>query len=286
MKHLAMIQGSELWLASRQQARNASNAPSMMGDQSYGMTRNQLLHYMATGSQPEISDFLRTKFQQGHDAEAMARPIAEKIIGQELFPVVGESDDGYLRASFDGLTMDGSVAWEHKLFSEKLAEMIRSGDLSGQYVWQLEHQALVSGCEKILFMSSDGTEENCAWCWYYPSKVKQSQLLAGWELFDKDLAAYKEPQERNDQDWFDACERYREAKSALDAAQSKVDACKGELVELAGEQSAQGCGLKLIRIDKAGSISYSKLVKDLKIPAADLEKYRGAAPAPSYRIDL
>jgi putative phage-type endonuclease len=277
MKILSGIQqGSEEWLAARKTSRNASEAPSMMGEQSYGMNRAALLAFKATGVQENVSDFLKAKFKQGHDSEADARPLAEAIIGQDLFPVVGESDDGYLRASFDGLTADGTIAWEHKLVSDKLIEMIKNNNLSPQYFWQLEHQLYVSGAQSVLFMASDGTAENMHYFWYIRVTGRREALLAGWQQFDKDLAAWESP-ERNDMDWFDACERYRICKALLDQTQERLETCKEELIELAGKQSAKGCGLTLTKTEKPGSVKWAEVAKALNPPADLVAKYTGKA---------
>jgi len=43
---------------------------------------------------------------------------------------------------------------------------------------------------------------------------------------------------------------------------------------LAGEKNAEICGKKLTLVDRVGSVSYAKLVKE-KMPDVDLEPYRG-----------
>jgi hypothetical protein len=64
----------------------------------------QLLHALHTGLRPEVDAATQRRFDDGHRYEALARPVAEEIIGDDLYPVVGS--EGRLSASFDGLTMD------------------------------------------------------------------------------------------------------------------------------------------------------------------------------------
>jgi len=282
LRQLKLAQGSPEWHDHRLTARNASEAPGMMGDQTYGMSRAQLLEYKATGLQENISDFLQAKFAEGHRTEALARPIAESIIGEELFPVVGESDDGYLSASFDGITMSG-IGFEHKLYSDKLASMIDSGELSGQYVWQLEQQCIVGGLSKILFVASDGTQDNFKWLWYYPSQERTEKLLGGWKQFDKDLAEWVS-KERNDQDWMEVAELYRVAKLELDRAQEKLDTIKSELIELA-PLGGKGFGVNLARVEKAGAVKWSEVAKALKPPPDLIAKYTGKSSV-SYTVTI
>lgn len=184
-----IVQGSAEWQAIRIKRFTASEAPAMKGASKY-QTRDQLLEQKATGLTPEVSGAQQAIFNKGHAAEADARPIAEGLIGEELFPCTCEDDEGRLLASMDGLNLLGTIGWEHKLYNAKLAAQVEAGELEDHYKWQMDQQMLVSGADKILFMVSDGTQENCVWMWYERDEARFDQLLAGWEQFEQDLAAY------------------------------------------------------------------------------------------------
>lgn len=190
MKILNLIQGSPEWHATRATRFTASEAPAMMGVSKY-QTRTQLLDQKATGLVPEVDEYQQRIFDKGHAAEADARPIAECIVGEELYPVTCEDDDGRLLASMDGLTMLEDIGFEHKLWNEKLAEQVKAGELEPHYTVQMDQQMLVSGAEKILFMCSDGTEENCVWVWYERNEKAIKALIAGWAQFEQDLSNHK-----------------------------------------------------------------------------------------------
>lgn len=187
MKIHNVAQGGAEWCALRALHYNASEAPAMMGASKY-QSRNELLTIKKTGIAPEVSPHQQAIYNRGHKAEADARPIAEKIIGEELYPVVGTSSK--LLASMDGMTMLGDTLFEHKLWNEELAAAIRAKELDPLYYWQLEQQLYVAQAKRVLFMCSDGTEENCVWMWYEPVPGRIEQLLAGWEQFRKDLLEY------------------------------------------------------------------------------------------------
>lgn len=188
MKTLDVVQGTPAWKAARAQHDCASDAPAMMGESKY-TTRNELLKQRATGIIPEIDSGTQYLFDKGHAAEAAIRPHAEKIVGDDLYAMVGV--EGSLLASFDGITMDESTIFEHKLWSESAAAMVRSGTLEPAYYWQVEHQLLVSGAKRCLFMVSDGTPEKCVHLWYAPVAGRAEALLAGWKQFHQDVQAYK-----------------------------------------------------------------------------------------------
>lgn len=189
-----LIQGSPTWLAYRAQHFNASDAPAMMGLSDY-KTRTQLMHDLHTGLAPEVDAATQRRFDDGHRFEALARPLAEEIIGQDLYPVVGS--EGKLSASFDGLTMCESIAFEHKTLNDNLRAIMVDGcngaDLDMQYQIQMEQQLMVSGAEKCLFMASkwDGDElVEERHCWYVSNATLRQDILQGWTQFAIDLAAY------------------------------------------------------------------------------------------------
>ena len=185
----ALVQGSQEWRAHRSNYFNASDAPAMMGCSQY-KTRSQLFHEMHTGLSPEIDAGLQRRFDDGHRFEALARPIAEKIVGQELFAVT--MTDGKLSASFDGLTMCETIAFEHKSLNAELRALDCLGsELPMQYRVQMEHQCMVSGSSRVLFMASkwDGdTLVEVRHCWYTPDADLRAAIGAGWNQFEQDLA--------------------------------------------------------------------------------------------------
>lgn len=186
MKLVNIVPGSAEWISSR----SASKAPAMMGASKY-QSRNELIRLMATGIAEEFSEEQERLFKLGHTTEDAAREILQEMYQEELYPASGMSDDGYLTANFDGLSMDWSVGVEHKTWNEELAAMVRAGDLSPQYYWQLEQQCLVSGLESILFVCSDGTREKWVDTEYFPVPGRAEQLIAGWKQLDADLANYQ-----------------------------------------------------------------------------------------------
>ena len=192
MKILKLIQGSPEWLATRLSHFTASEAAIMMGASPH-MTRDDLLTYKTTQVQEEVDYFTQKIYDQGHDLEEAARPIAEGILGLELYPVTGSLDvEGLpLLASFDGLDMMHEVGFEHKQWNqEKAAKMAASGEVLEEYCWQLEQQLLVADAEYILFVMSDGTEDNLVSIRYSSEPKRRKQLIAGWTQFKKDLVGY------------------------------------------------------------------------------------------------
>lgn len=201
MQIVSLVQGSADWHAHRAKHFNASDAPAMMGCSSY-KTRSELIKELATGLTGEVDAATQRRFDDGHRFEALARPLAEEIIGEDLSPCVGVN--GKFSASFDGLTFMHNEAFEHKTLNKALREAMFGGctgeDLPLQYRVQMEQQAMVSGCERILFMASEWTGDGQLieerHCWYMPDQELRAQIIAGWEQLEKDVAAYDPTAER------------------------------------------------------------------------------------------
>ena len=187
MKIHNVAQGSAEWHALRAQRFTASEAPAMMGASKY-QTRTELLTLKKTGIAPDVTPSQQFIFDKGHATEALARPLVEVMIGEELYPVVGT--EGNLLASLDGATELGETLFEHKLWNESLVAQVKAEDLAPHYYWQLEQQLLVSGAERVIFVCSDGTAENFVSMEYRPVAGRAEQLIEGWKQFEADLAEH------------------------------------------------------------------------------------------------
>ncbi len=192
MKLLNLVQGSPEWIEARLKYKCASEAPAVMNESKF-MTRNQLLDLKKGWLSNPNSSFKEKLFEKGHEHEEQAREILE-LEELEDFPAsVGLLDDQYL-ASFDGLGGESYgvyLPWEHKDWNLILAENVRNGVLEPLYYWQLEHQMLVAGCEKIMFTCSDGTEENRVSMMYQSVPERRADLVAAWKQFDIDLETHE-----------------------------------------------------------------------------------------------
>src|ERR1017187_6722470 len=186
-------QSSPDWHEHRAKHFNASDAPAMMGLSKY-KTRSALLKQFASGVSDEVIDENTQRlFDEGHRAEALARPLAEQIIGEELYPVV--ASEGKLSASFDGLTMDESIAFEHKSLNDSLRTSFSAGVIPAQYCAQMEQQLMISGAAKCLFMASKWDEDELVeelHCWYESNQKLRDAIMQGWTQFDIDIENYSE----------------------------------------------------------------------------------------------
>lgn len=182
-------QGSPEWKALRAGHFCASDAPAAMGLSKY-KTRQAFLLEKKTGVVPEVDPHTQSLYDAGHASEAAMRPVAEGIIGEDLFPTTGsEVIDGLpLLASFDGISAGDDVIWENKLSNATLAfHIAANNDLPDTHWPQVEQQLLISGAEKALFTCGDER------IWYVSKPERRARLLASWKQFAADLETFVPP---------------------------------------------------------------------------------------------
>lgn len=213
-------QGTPEWHEFRAKHFTASDAAAMLGYSHY-KTRDQLLQEKATGITEEVTPEKQRLFDRGHKTEALAREILEQELGQDLYPVTGTSSEREeIAASLDGLTLDDSIVFEHKLWSEKLAAFIEvEGDLPKTHWPQIEQQLYVSGAGTCVFVVSDGTELKRVTLEYHSQPERLKEVLQGWEQFKTDL------------------DHYEAKPEIIEAVANPVDSLPALVVELSGAVS-------------------------------------------------
>jgi len=180
-----LLQGSQPWHAFRAEHFGASEASAMLGLSPY-KTRTQLLNEKKTGLTADVDAFTQKIFDKGHAVEALARPIVEKMIGEELSPMT--FSNGKLSASCDGINFEGNIAWENKQFNAAHYEQVKNLELPEIHWPQCQQVLHCTGAEKLFFTISDGTEERTAGIWVFPDVELQAKVIDGWAQFEKDLA--------------------------------------------------------------------------------------------------
>ena len=190
MKTIELQQGTPEWHAFRAEHYTASDAPAMLGISPY-KTRNELLREKKLGITPELDAATQARMAKGHEYEAQARPSAEEKIGEELYPAVGVcAAHPKLAASFDGITMDGRLIWEHKTINDTIRAAVANAEIPEHHRAQLEHQLIVSGAGEAIFCASNGSDEAIS-IRYESDPAMRERILKGWEQFSEDLKTFE-----------------------------------------------------------------------------------------------
>lgn len=186
-----LVQGSQEWHDHRAKYDNASDLPAAAGVSKY-KTRDQLMTEYKTGLKEEVSAATQIIFDKGHRFEALARPLAEAIVGKALYPVIGTLDS--LGASFDGLDIMDQVNWEHKTLNDSIRACETADDLDEMYKLQMDQQMLLSGAEKTLFSATQWDEyDNLIeekHLWYTTTPERMQRVKDIWAQFHLDLEAF------------------------------------------------------------------------------------------------
>jgi predicted phage-related endonuclease len=272
-----LVQGSDEWIAFRAEHDGASEAAAALG-LSKKVKRSELIRMKATGLGKEFTAWVQENIlDYGHQVEAMARPLVEKIIGEDLYPVTCSL--GRLSASCDGLTMSESIAFEHKQWAAELAASVAAGVLPEEHAPQCQQILMVTSAEKLIFVVSDGTEENMVHMWVYPDAGWFDRIVAGWEQFDLDVAAYM-PQEVAE----------KPAAEVIMALPALVVQTRGEVVKsnLPAFQEAATAFIAKIKTDLATDEDFANAeatVKFCQKAEDDLEYTKSAVLGQAATID-
>lgn len=190
-----LVQGSPEWKAHRATPGiiNGSEIAAIMGIDPK-TSRSELLRMKALGGEKEFSDYVQKRvLDKGHENEALARPMAEEIIGDDLSPLVmTDTIDGLpFSVSLDGITQCKSITHEHKSLNMMLADALDAGMLPEEYEPQCEAGLMVSGATLCLFMATkDGDRETARHYWYESKPELRTRMIAACKQFEEDRKNY------------------------------------------------------------------------------------------------
>jgi putative phage-type endonuclease len=270
-----LVQGSAEWHEHRRRYRNASETPVVMGVSPW-QTPYQLWQHKLGLSEPEVTPAML----RGMELEPAARAAYEARTGLVMQPLVVL--DGEYSASLDGLTLAGERLVEIKCpvkgRDSTLWKTIEARRLPEPYVWQVQHQLMVTKAEVADVFVFDGREGLL-----FPVAPNPStwpQMHAAWDTFMRSVTTKCPPplvrgdvRERDDPEWIAAAAAFLVARHSADEAQRNLDEAKTRLITLTTHSSESGGGVSVTRYWKTGTIDYKK-IPELK--AIDLDQYRGA----------
>lgn len=150
MQIIEFEQRSPEWLDWRQGGIGASEAAAVIGQSPWETPQELWERKMGLRSGPKMN----AAMQRGVDFEDEARAFFEDRIGEEFTPMCGQHDDaGFIRASFDGLTMGFTTGLEIKVPGMKTHQMVLAGKVPSYYQIQVQHQLLVAELDFLWFGS-------------------------------------------------------------------------------------------------------------------------------------
>lgn len=258
----------------------ASMVGAILGHAPY-MTRGDAMRTMVRayhGAEPEFKGNVATEYGNANEPNAILD--FELETGLTVHPVKFMTREDWAGCSPDGCAMDGMGVETKCPYSLRKGGQFKTLDEQPHYYDQVQFSLWVSEWKGWYFVQWQPgamvyepvyTDQS----WQDENLPELRQFYAEY-LSELDNPEHLQPKRvvidtpeaaRMVREWDELCEQEERAK------ERKKDLL-ADMVQLAGEKNADFAGRKLTLVEKAGSVSYAKAIKELA-PDADLEKWRG-----------
>ena len=151
------IQGSPKWHDFRKCHLGASEAPIIMGISPWCRAHNLWEEKLGFRESKPVTQ----KMQRGMDLEPIARELCIDHHGINFIPKVIEMIEyPFLSASLDGILEDENIILEIKCPNQDTHNLALRGYIKDYYMCQMQHQMMVSGFDRCLYMSYNPEHQN------------------------------------------------------------------------------------------------------------------------------
>jgi putative phage-type endonuclease len=275
---LCLKQNSPDWTDWRRGGLGSSDAPVVMGDSRW-MTRRTLWEIKTQHSNQADRDGLALR--RGRGLEAAARAAYEAHTAEIMEPhCVSHDHLPWMRASLDGLNLDGSLVLEIKCpLSSRYHSLAVEGQIPTHCYAQLQHQLEVARARELHYWSFDGRRG--ALVKVFPDEGYIERLVRTESDFWRSVTEKRWPElclrEQDlsgDPNWFKAAQRYTQVRHRLDELVAQEQALRNTLLGLSDATRTFGAGLELIRSSRKGAVDYAAIPE---LEGVDLERYRKGA---------
>lgn len=164
---------------------------------------------------------------------------------------------------------------------------IEARSLPEHYLWQVQHQLMVTKADiadVFIFDGSEGVIFPVA-----PDPTSWPRIHAAWDEFSRHVTEAQAPpltdrdtRIRDDPEWLEAAARYVALRTAYDELSAKYDEARAQLTALACHAKEQGGGVSVTRFWKRGAIDYRRIPELIKV---DVECYR-STPREEIRVSI
>lgn len=298
MRIVNLEQGTKEWLEWRRQGLTATESSVILGLSPYKTVWRLWLEKLQKALPPDLSNNPLVRY--GKETEAIARSLFEFEFGEVLFPTCAEYDENPIfRASFDGLTSDGSPV-EFKCPGSSVLEEVKNlgfeSEAAKHYSVQVQHQLLVSGSPKGWLVFFDGgTQKLLTFEIVRNDALIQDIVLRGEEFWNLNIKKGKEPAKdpvrdiyipKKDEDVSKWCRlasdfnyannRVLELQTEIDDLNKIRDKCKEELSGMMGDyRLADFAGVALTKRLTKGKVDYKSFLKSKNLSEKELDAFRG-----------
>jgi len=268
-----LVQGSQAWHEWRLQGIGGSDAAVINGTSPYRTPRELFLEKtgQAVAEDDKSKEFI---FAKGHRTEALIRSEFQKKINSEILPVCFQHPKfSHFRASLDGFNAKHGVL-EAKLVGKEVLKSASDGVIPKHHFTQMQHQLLVTGADIGNWFGHDGKKNGVV----VPIRadLKFIKLLEDLEnRFWEDVQSKKAPP-LTEQDYLVPDDlklliELREAKELAENAEANYKAIREHAVNFYNHPKIAGAGIKLFKVNRAGSLEL-KSVPEIASALAKLDE--------------
>lgn len=279
-----MEQRSDEWFAARKGRVTASMVGAALGLDP-NCTRDEAMRRMVRGWQGLPSEFkgnIATQWGVTHEPEAReAFEYDTKLTVQPASFVVHPTMD-WLGASPDGFTLGDAGLIEIKcpfgLRERDAPAPFKTVGEQPHYYAQMQIQMLVTGRELCYFYQWTPKDSKKDLVTLDPSWIDEN--LPKLEAFYQEFLSICDDEVEDVRPAVDnpralqLLAEYDDLQDAILRADERKSEILADIVAMCGGKNSTVCGRKLSKVEKSGSISYAKAIKELA-PNADLERWRG-----------
>lgn len=231
------------------------------------------------GALSEFDGNEATEYGAAHEPEALAAYEArEGVMTYGGGDCIVHPEHDFLAATPDGLVGEAGMIECKCPFRGRYTHWREKPYYEAQMRLQLECAGR-QWCDFVV-LHRDGSlhvsrlEHDPAWLpTHLPTLLGFMAQYRAATLSRETAAEHLADRERSDAAWRQAAAAYREAKAAADAAAANEKAARDALIALA-PSGAKGCGLSLVRSERAGSVQYAKALQHYA-PTSDLAPFAG-----------
>jgi putative phage-type endonuclease len=232
------------------------------------------------GDTPEFTGNEATAHGQAHEVDAITAYEQSRGVmvygGQEI---VLHPEHDFLAVTPDGLVGDDGMVEVKCPFRARYTHISEKPDYEAQVRLQLECTGR-AWCDFVVWrpgrIDVSRVEHDPRWLPSVLGRLAEFHARYLDVIADPDKAAPHRATldgTRADEEWAEASLAYLDAVRVQDEAKLAVEDARARLLELAGEKSAKGCGVQVIRAERAGAVDYAKALGKYA-PDVDLEEFR------------
>ena len=262
------------WLEWRLDGIGSSDAPVIMGVSPW-----KTLHQLYIEKKDRIiSNYTNPAMQRGHDLEEMCRQKFEELMNVSVFPQnVVHPEMNWLRASFDGLDLDGTTAVEIKNPNRKDHELAAEGKVPDKYYPQCQHLIKTKELTEIYYFSHFDGDYQTVWVDRNDEYLEEylSKASAFWDSVLRGIPPEKTQKDLtpiSNSKWQEKADRCKILRRRIEKDEEEMVLIKSDLIDMTNNLSSVGHGICLQKSTCKGQIDMDKLKKDH--PLIEFESYR------------